>query len=174
MHKLSLLVAILMTFVVSMVLFVGCQESELSDEELETIYDMLRIEVENQVSAEVTSRVDNLDELTVSRLNIADEDGNIVAILEAADTGGALYIKNKDGEPATTLMSSEYGGSLMIIQDSDLGDEFAGISTLPSGCDIFIRHLLGEWAVQIATDAEGGGRIATIDGDGNTTFLAPK
>ena len=117
--------------------FVGCGEDWLEDE------------VVPMIEEELTKHLRSLDELTVSTLFIADDDGKVVAPLGVGDDGSAMLTLGNETHIAVSLGNVDGGGGL-LINNSD-----------------------GKLVASLASGSDGNGTLLLFSADGNTTFRAP-
>jgi len=134
MRKLVFLLVILGVVALS----VGCQQSGLSEQEDKDI-----------VEEEVARQLADMDDLTVSRLWIANSRGDIVGMLGVIDGEVALTIDNADGTPVVGLGCVDGEEGSLILQNAD-----------------------GEYVV-IMGSADGNGDLTIRDKHGQVTFVAP-
>jgi len=109
---------------------VGCQ-SGLSEETVRYI-----------VKDEVAKQLADMDRLTVSRVLIKSDDGQIVAALESFEGEGSLTFYNADGEIIASLGDLNGRGSLAL--SNTRGDTVILIGSVDDDGVLFIMDKNGE------------------------------
>ena len=82
----------------------------------------------------------NLGDITVNSIRVVNNDGKIVAALDADEDGGRLDILNNDGKIVAALDADEDGGRIDILNND--GKVVAGLVTGEGGgkLDIYNKH----------------------------------
>ena len=61
-----------------------------------------------------TSPNKNLGDIVVNSIEVLDENGNSVVVLDTDENGGMLGLLNTDGNPVALLTADEDGGSIVL------------------------------------------------------------
>lgn len=171
MQKLFILVAILITAVVSMI-FISCQDSALSEEEIQ---DIVQAEVQNQladlnntIATEVTAQIASLDELKLSELNIKNADGDIVARLGVYNNEtGRLILLNSNGTKVVDLAVSPDGTGVLNLNDP-MGEVDVELASNNYGGYGKFFNENGDNIIYLCSDETyQGGLLALFNSDGN-------
>ena len=113
------------------------------------------------------------DVLRTRRIEVVDERGVPLAILASArdNGGGELTLRDADGERRVNL-AAERGGASLRLQGGK-ADDPAGTAALRADATGAALGLVGSRAAISAAVRKDRPRIATTDGVGKETFVAP-
>ncbi len=98
----------------------------------------------------------NLGDITVNSIRVVNNDGKIVAALDADEDGGRLDILNNDGKIVAALDADEDGGRLDILNND--GKIVAALDADEDGGRIDILNNDGKVVAGLVT-GEGGGKL---------------
>ncbi len=145
MHKLVLLVVILTVGIA----LAGCQQSGLTEEEVRSI---VREEVTNQLATEqlkgiigqeISRQISSIEKLTVSELNIINEDGKDAINLYTSRGAGYIQLSNSDGELTTWIFSDEDGDPHFVLVNR-YGDTIIMIGASNGDGQIGVQNKYGD------------------------------
>ena len=160
MRKLAFLGVILGVIVLS----VGCQQSGLSEGRVRDI-------VEEEVARQLAT-MDDMDDLTISRLWFTNDDGDILGMLGVIDNKLTLTMDNAEGVPVVGLGSVD-GEGYLILRSAD-GGVAVLIGSSSDGSALLTIYNADENAViTIGSLSDGNGMLFIEDKDGQVTFVAP-
>lgn len=97
-------ITLLMVIIAVLMAFAGCQQTGLSEAEVESIVrdEIIRqldgAQLKTTIEQEVTVQLSNMDLLMVSRLHIVDDTGRTVASLSEFNGEGNLILYNASGK----------------------------------------------------------------------------
>ena len=143
------------------VLSVGCQQSGLSEGRVRDI-----------VEEEVARRLATMDDLTISRLWFANDDGDILGMLGVIDNKLTLTMDNAEGVPVVGLGSVD-GEGYLILRSADGGVAVLIGSSSDGGALLTIYNADENAVITIGSSSDGNGMLFIEDKDGQVTFVAP-